>query len=122
MELWGTSYVDDEKSLFISTNKDMYINGFLDFSTDNTEFVSGGIYCFTRKSLSTFEKCIGSGVLHMRNFQRCLVEDGLRLKAYLFTKILDVDHAEDIEKAELFLKGEYTEYEQYRHYNNRYKP
>ena len=39
----------------------------------------------------------------MRNFQRALVEDGLKLKAYAFTKILDVDHAEDIVKAEQFL-------------------
>lgn len=104
-----TSYVDDEKPLFISTDKNMYINGFLDSSIDNTEFVSGGIYCLTRKSLPTLERCIGGGVSRMRNFQRYLVEDGLRLKAYSFTKILDVDHAGDIEKAELFLKGEYTD-------------
>lgn len=104
-----TSYVDDEKPLFISTDKNMYINGFLDSPTDNTEFVSGGIYCLTRKSLTTLERCIGSGVSRMRNFQRYLVEDGFRLKAYPFTKILDVDHAGDIEKAELFLKGECTD-------------
>ena len=40
----------------------------------------------------------------MRNFQRQLVKDGLRLKAYPFSKILDVDHASDIEKAETFLR------------------
>lgn len=102
-----TSYVDDEKPLFISTDKSMYINGFYDSATDDTEFVSGGIYCLTRKSIPTLERCIGNGVSHMRNFQRCLIEDGLRLKAYPFTKILDVDHAGDLEKAELFLKGEY---------------
>lgn len=31
--------------------------------------------------------------------------DGLKLKAYPFTKILDVDHASDIVKAENFLTG-----------------
>ena len=41
----------------------------------------------------------------MRNFQRQLVADGLKLKAYPFTKILDVDHASDIVKAENFLTG-----------------
>ena len=39
----------------------------------------------------------------MRNFQRALVEDGLHLEAWPFSKILDVDHASDIEKAEQFL-------------------
>ena len=41
----------------------------------------------------------------MRNFQRALVEDGLKLKAYPFSKILDVDHASDIAKAEDFLSA-----------------
>lgn len=114
--------MDDEKPLFISTDKDMYIKGFLDSPTDNTEFVSGGICCLTRKSLPTLERCIGGGVSRMRNFQRYLVEDGLRLKAYPFIKILDVNHVGGIEKAELFLKGEYKDDGQQRHYNNRHKP
>ena len=40
----------------------------------------------------------------MRNFQRGLIADGLKLKAYPFSKILDVDHAADIPKAEAFLR------------------
>ena len=39
----------------------------------------------------------------MRNFQRALVSNGLRLKAMPFSKVLDIDHASDIRKAELFL-------------------
>lgn len=39
----------------------------------------------------------------MRNFQRALVRDGLQLRAYPFTKVLDIDHASDILKAEEFL-------------------
>jgi hypothetical protein len=39
----------------------------------------------------------------MRNFQRALLDDGLRLKAWPFGKVLDVDHATDIAKAEAFL-------------------
>ena len=39
----------------------------------------------------------------MRNFQRTLIEDGWQLRAVPFSKILDVDHASDIEKAERFL-------------------
>ena len=39
----------------------------------------------------------------MRNFQRALVADGLQLRAYAFSKVLDIDHASDIEKAEAFI-------------------
>jgi hypothetical protein len=39
----------------------------------------------------------------MRNFQRGLLRDGLKLKAWPFSKVLDVDHVSDIQKAEAFL-------------------
>ena len=39
----------------------------------------------------------------MRKFQRALVSEGMRLKAYPFGKVLDVDHVADIAKAEDFL-------------------
>ena len=39
----------------------------------------------------------------MRNFQRALVVDDRRLLAFPFTKVLDIDHASDIAKAEQFL-------------------
>ena len=51
------------------------------------------------------EEFMEKGMSRMRNFQRQLVADGLKLKAYPFTKILDVDHASDIVKAENFLTG-----------------
>ena len=37
------------------------------------------------------------------NFQRSLVAGGMKLKAYPFKKIIDIDHAEDIAKAEEFI-------------------
>jgi hypothetical protein len=40
----------------------------------------------------------------MRNFQRALLSDGLQLKAFPFTKVIDVDHAGDIAKAEALLR------------------
>ena len=39
----------------------------------------------------------------MRNFQRALLNDGFRLKAFVFSYVFDIDHASDIEKAEDFL-------------------
>ena len=46
---------------------------------------------------------MAEGQSRMRNFQRGLVDDGMRLKAWPMKKIMDVDHAEDIVKAEQFL-------------------
>ncbi len=112
-----TDYIDDEKPLFISTDDAMNITGFHDSLDDfrnsvcgkdgksQCKYISGGIYCLDDKSFVTLEKCIDNGMSRMRNFQRQLVFDGLRLRAYPFSKILDVDHASDIEKAESFLHG-----------------
>jgi NDP-sugar pyrophosphorylase family protein len=99
-----TDYIDDEKPLYISTTEDMTIKGFWDSNTDDCKYISGGIYCLGPKAIDTLKGCMEKGMSRMRNFQRQLVSDGLHLKAYRFGKILDVDHAGDILKAEEFLK------------------
>ena len=100
-----TDFVDDEKPLYISTDEQLNITGFHDAATPECKFISGGIYCLTPKAITTLENCMANGLSRMRNFQRQLVADGLHLEAYPFSKILDVDHADDIRKAEDFLKG-----------------
>ncbi len=96
-----TDYIDDEKPLYIATTQDLTITGFLDEVPQH--YISGGIYGLNEKSFPVIDKCIKEGQSRMRNFQRQLVKDGLQLKAYPFSKILDVDHVSDIEKAEAFL-------------------
>ncbi len=98
-----TDFVDDEKPLYISTEEDLTITGFHDVATPQCKFISGGIYCLTPKAIDTLEGCMERGMARMRNFQRQLIADGLHLEAYPFSKILDVDHAGDIVKAEAFL-------------------
>lgn len=100
-----TDYIDDEKPLYISTDEELNITGFHDARTPDCCYISGGIYCLTPKSIDTLQRCMENGMSRMRNFQRQLVADGLHLGAYPFSKILDVDHASDIEKAEAFLNG-----------------
>jgi hypothetical protein len=101
-----TSYIDDEKPLYISVDEDsMLIKDFLDKPDGGEKYVSGGIYGLTPKALPTLYKCLENGVLRMRNYQRQLIADGLKLKAFPFEKIVDVDHAEDIKTAEAFLSG-----------------
>lgn len=98
-----TDFIDDEKPLYISTDSALDITGFHDEATPECRYISGGIYCLTPAAVKTLHGCMEKGMSRMRNFQRQLVADGLKLKAYPFTKILDVDHAGDIVKAENFL-------------------
>jgi len=96
-----TDYIDDEKPLYIATDEHLNITGFLD--DEPQHYISGGIYGLNERSFPVIDQCISEGQSRMRNFQRQLVKNGLQLKAYPFSKILDVDHASDIEKAEAFL-------------------
>lgn len=97
-----TDYIDDEKPLYVSTDDQLRITGFLD-SCEAPQYISGGIYGLSPKSIDTLSRCISRGESRMRNFQRALVADGLRLQAFPFSKVLDIDHASDIAKAERFI-------------------
>lgn len=99
-----TDYIDDEKPLYVGTDDQLNITAFNDQCQGDT-YISGGIYSLSPKAIATLNRCMAEGQSRMRNFQRGLVADGLQLKAYPFSKILDVDHAEDIVKAENFLRG-----------------
>ena len=83
-----TAYVDDEAPLYVRTDSAGMIRG---------------LYCLRRSALDVLDQAMEQGVSRMRNYQRMLVSEGLRLRAYAFDKILDIDHAADIAKAEAFL-------------------
>lgn len=104
-----TDYIDDEKPLYVETvgqgsSEWPRISNFLD-ACDHPHYISGGIYGLTPRAIETLNACIERGESRMRNFQRALIRDGLQLRAYCFSKVLDIDHASDIQKAEEFLKG-----------------
>lgn len=100
-----TDYIDDEKPLYVQTDDDLDITAFRDERYDGAKYISGGIYALNEKAIDVLAYCMERGVARMRNFQRALVDAGLRLKAYPMGKILDVDHAGDIEKAENFINS-----------------
>ncbi len=99
-----TSHIDDESPLYVETDEDLNIIGFHDSNNGECQYISGGIYCLNSKALETVQKAYDAGTSRMRNLQRELLKDGLRLKAYPFSKILDIDHAGDIEKAQQFIQ------------------
>lgn len=98
-----TRYIDDEKPLYVEVNKENDIVAFLDAAPENPEFVSGGIYGLNASAVKVLEECMRKGVSRMRNYQRALIASGLKIKGYDMGKIIDVDHAGDIKKAEEFL-------------------
>lgn len=106
-----TDFVDDESPLYVAATSQFDITGFYDKITEapnstlgESYFISGGIYTLSPKALTTLSRCMEEGQHRLRNFQRGLIADGLKLKAHLFEKILDIDHASDITKAEAFLQ------------------
>lgn len=106
-----TDFVDDESPLYVAATSQFDITGFHDKITEapnstlrESYFISGGIYTLSPKALTTLSRCMEEGQHRLRNFQRGLIADGLKLKAHLFDKILDIDHASDIAKAECFLQ------------------
>ena len=100
-----TDYIDDEKPLYVQTNEQLDIVNFLDRSNGDCRYISGGIYCLRKPAIGVLKKAIDEGMSRMRNYQRQLIAEGLRLKAYPFSKIIDVDHAEDIVKADAFVQA-----------------
>lgn len=98
-----TSYIDDEKPLYVQTDAEMNIETFRDAAYPGAKYISGGIYGLDSKAISVLEDCLKKGVQRMRNYQRALCEARVGLKAYDMGMILDVDHASDIEKANDFL-------------------
>lgn len=99
-----TDYIDDEKPLYVETNEKMTIQGFRDENYPGSRYISGGIYCLGSNSIPILKASVEAGMSRLRNYQRQLVENGLELQGWPFSKIIDVDHQEDIRKAESFLK------------------
>jgi Nucleoside-diphosphate-sugar pyrophosphorylase involved in lipopolysaccharide biosynthesis/translation initiation factor 2B, gamma/epsilon subunits (eIF-2Bgamma/eIF-2Bepsilon) len=103
-----TNYIDDEKPLYVEIDTPL-IKSFNDNSPLSTLhsplYISAGIYCLQNNSIPILKRSVEEGMHRMRNYQRRLVEEGLVLHAWPFSKVIDVDHQDDILKAEIFLKN-----------------
>lgn len=97
-----TEYIDDEKPLYVTTGDSLRITAFLD-SAACPRYVSAGVYALAPSAFDTLARCVARGDSRMRNFQRALLADGLRLQAWPFSKVIDIDHASDIAKAETLI-------------------
>ena len=108
--MWAvTPFIEDEKPLYVDVDRRMNIKAFCDKPFNGAKYVSGGVYAMSDKAFPILDQCIEKGISRMRNFQRALIENGMKLKADSIDKIIDVDHASDIAVAQEFIKSEETE-------------
>ncbi|MDO9512366.1 MAG: NTP transferase domain-containing protein [Bacteroidales bacterium] len=98
-----TSFVEDEKPLWVKTTPDNTILSF-DSQRNGHQFVSGGFYYFTPAVMKLLPDAIDSGMQKMRNFQSLLIDKGLNVKAFEFEKIIDIDHLDDLKSASDFIQ------------------
>lgn len=102
--MWAvTPFIEDEKPLYVDVNRCMNIKAFLDEPFEGVKYVSGGVYAMSDKAFPVLNECIERGISRMRNFQRALIDAGMKLKAFSIDKIIDVDHASDIAVAQEFI-------------------
>lgn len=101
-----TSYIDDEKPLYVATGNNMTIKAFEDTPSPDIRYVSGGVYGLDHQALPVLAECLRTGVSRMRNFQRALLTCALTIKAFDMGEVFDVDHLSDLEKANRFARAE----------------
>ena len=102
--LWAvTPFIDDEKPLYVEVDDGLAITAFSDKATARSRYVSGGIYAMGHCPVEVLDRCRERGLSSMRAFQRALLEAGWKLQAHVIDKIIDVDHAADIETAQQFI-------------------
>lgn len=101
-----TDFIDDEKPLYVQTDNYGKVEAYLDSNDLHlTDKVSAGIYCLRKNALKVVDTTIEKGISRMRNYQRALLENNLNVQSFLFDKVIDIDHVEDISKAEELLKS-----------------
>lgn len=100
-----TDYVDDEKPLYLETYPDsLRVKDYHNSYQPGLKYISAGVYCMDQKALELLPKADSEGIVRMRGFQRYLVQNNLDVEAYPFSKVIDIDHKEDILKAEEMLR------------------
>ncbi len=102
-----TQFIDDEKPLCVKLDDESKITEFSD-SKNGFNWATGGIYYFTPKIFEQIQNALNLRTVRLRNFLRLLINSGYILKAFPFSKIVDVDHLNDIKTAEEFLQDHYS--------------
>lgn len=97
-----TSFIDDEKPLCVDIDAQDRITSFSN-EKGNHIWATGGIYYFHPKIFSIKELALDYKINRLRNFLKLLLQNEFPIRAYKFSKIIDVDHLKDIKAATDFL-------------------
>ena len=97
-----TKFIDDEKPLCVDLDEENTILKFSD-SKEGYSWATGGIYYFSPKIFDKMCFALKTKVSRLRNFLRLLIKNDYKLKAFPFSKIIDVDHIQDIQRAQEFI-------------------
>jgi len=102
-----TDYIDDETPLCV----ELAGKNIISFHNEraNHKWATGGVYYFKPEVFTFAEKAIDSGIFRLRNLLNMLLNEGLNIEGYKFSKIIDVDHLNDLKAANDFLQNKITE-------------
>lgn len=96
-----THFIDDEKPLCVVTDTEGRVLQFSD-TAEGCDTATGGLYWFTPRIFDAMPDALEARMERLRNFLRLLLQRSYDLRTFRFTKMIDVDHRTDIEKAEAF--------------------
>ncbi len=100
-----TQYIDDERPLYVRLDTKNRIEAFS--KTESTPWVTGGLYMFSPRIFQEMAPALDAGIERLRAFLAHLVEHKYVLEGFAFSKIIDVDHAADLESARQWLAQEH---------------
>ena len=92
----------DENPLWVKLDRSDRIAAFRK-PLSGEALVTGGLYFFSPRIFSEQSEALSRNISRLRNFLNLLLEKRYTLQAYMFTRMVDLDHAEDIHLAEDFL-------------------
>ncbi len=99
-----TRHLNDEKPLGVAMNDEDIILKFNDSKAGYSWF-NGGIYYFAPKFLSETNYAFNADISGIEQFLRLLIAGGYILKGFSLSKIIKVETASDIGKAEELIGG-----------------
>ncbi|MCE5244449.1 MAG: NTP transferase domain-containing protein [Syntrophobacteraceae bacterium] len=98
-----TRYIDDEKPLYAVIDENRKITA-MGADAAGSEYITAGFYFFHPGIFSLVDEARRRKLTALRQFLGLMIESGYPLYGIPVSKTIDVDHPEDIEKAEAFLK------------------
>jgi len=98
-----TSFVDDEKPLWVRFDKNQKIVALGDKARP-TQYITSGFYYFNPDIFSLIYAARAKRLNALREFLGFLLEGGFNLYAVHVSKTIDIDYPEDIKKAQRYLE------------------